>query len=244
MIHISDWVAALSIAALLILGGYQIYFLPQRYRLRSPISLMTSLDRRIPFRPKWVWVYSGLYYPFIISIIATLDDFRHYAFTAMSFIVLLLAQLIIAFLWPVRTPDSWRDYDSNNSASEKFLALVHSYDEGGNCFPSMHVAVATLAALHILFNLGGTLPIISAVVVLATVLIFVSTTFTKQHFLADLPAGFCLAVVVYWGYSVIYWEICRTVWIVLYKMVATERRKLILGSKTAFPLVGHVGIEE
>lgn len=204
MINPSDWTAALLIAVLLIVGGYQVYFLPQRYRLRNPISLMTSLDSRIPFKPRWVWVYSGLYYPFIISIIATLDDFRHYAFTALSFIILLCAQLVIAFFWPVQTPPTWREFDPNNSISEKFLALVHRYDDGGNCFPSMHVAVAILAACHLLANLEDGSPLLSGSVIVATVLILISTVFTKQHFLADLPAGVVLGAAVYWVFTVLY----------------------------------------
>lgn len=204
MLHTSDWVAALSIAVLLIIGGYQIYFLPQRHSFRRPTSLMTSLDRRIPFRPRWVWVYSGLYYPFVVSVIATLDDFRHYAYTALSFIILLCAQLTIAFAWPVQTPPSWRDYDPSNSLSERFLSLVHRYDEGGNCFPSMHVAVATLAACHILGNLGSANSTFSALVILATLLILVSTVFTKQHYLADLPAGFALGAMIYWVFAALY----------------------------------------
>lgn len=204
MVNYLDWSAALLIAVLLIIGGYQIYFLPQRYRLRDPVSLMTSLDRRIPFRPRWVWVYSGLYYPFIVSIIATLEDFRHYAFTALSFILLLCAQLVIAFLWPVKTPSTWREFDPTNSRSEKFLALVHRYDKGGNCFPSMHVAVAALAACHLLANLGNSAPLVSVSVIVVTLLILISTVFTKQHFLADLPAGLLLGASIYWVFMVIY----------------------------------------
>jgi len=50
------------------------------------------------------------------------------------------------------------------------LALVQRFDARSNCFPSVHVSVATLTALH------GTL-------------IAVSCVLTKQHYLIDLPAG-------------------------------------------------------
>ncbi len=204
MVHILDWLTAFAIAILMIVGGYQFYFLPQKYKFRRPQSLITPIDRVIPFRPAWVWVYSGLYYPFILSIIVTIDDFRHFSYTAFNFFLLLVVQIFIAFIVPVKTPDSWRQFDPNNSVSERFLSLVHHYDKGGNCFPSMHVAVAMLAALHLFVNIGHENGFLSALVVVGTGLILLSTLFTKQHFFMDIPAGACLAIIVFWAHFHIY----------------------------------------
>lgn len=204
MAHFWDLVAAVSITILLIIGGYQVYFMPQRAPMRRPVQLMTWIDEKIPFRPRWVWVYSFLYYPFIVSVILTLDDFRHYAFTVLSYIILLMLQVIIAYLLPVKTPPSWRTYNPRNSLSERFLSVVHHYDSGGNCFPSMHCAVATLTALHLLANIGTGNAFLSSIVIISTLLIFVSTVFTKQHFILDIPAGAALAGIVYWLYQLIY----------------------------------------
>ena len=204
MVHFWDYVAATSIAILLIIGGYQVYFTPQRAPLREPVQLMTWIDEKIPFSPGWVWIYSFLYYPFIVSVIFTLDDFRHYAFTVLSYIILLMLQVAIAYLLPVKTPPSWRAYNPRNSISERFLSVVHHYDAGGNCFPSMHCAVATLTALHLLVNIGTGNGLLSAGVIGSTLLIYVSTVFIKQHFILDIPAGAALAAVVYWFYQLIY----------------------------------------
>lgn len=204
MSYFLDTIVAVSLAALLILGGYQIYFLPQRINFKSPRRLLLSLDNKIPFSPKWVWVYSFLYYPFIISTILTINDFRQFGYTSVNFVILLLTQVLIAFLFPVKTPDHWRFYDPNNSISEKFLSIVHSVDKGGNCFPSMHIAVATLSSLHIMHNLHDQYGYAAYGIFVMPILIAISTLFTKQHYLVDIPAGGALAAAIFSLHPIMY----------------------------------------
>lgn len=192
-----DAIVALILATLLIVGGYQIYFLPQKYPIRHAVQLMTKIDDLIPFRPGWVWIYSFFYYPFILSVILTLANFRHFAYVALSFIGLLVLQFLIAYFFPVKTPAHWRHYDPKNTISERFLAFVHKFDEGGNCFPSMHVGVAVLSALHIYYNLAETTGTWAFSIFVMPLLISISTVFTKQHFLVDIPAGAALAIGVF-----------------------------------------------
>lgn len=199
-----DVLVAFSLAAVLIIGGYQIYFLPQRHPLRASRSLLLSLDDRIPFWPRWVWIYSLLYYPFIVSTILTIHDFRQFAYTPANFLVLLVVQVTIAFLFPVKAPDHWRGYDANNSISEKFLSFVHSFDKGGNCFPSMHIGVAMLASLHMVHNLLAQLGAGAYAIFAFPILIMMSCLFTKQHYLLDVPAGCALAAAVYSIYPIMY----------------------------------------
>jgi membrane-associated phospholipid phosphatase len=201
---LADTAVALLLAALLIVGGYQVYFLPQRHPLRGPRSLLLSLDEKIPFRPGWVWIYSFLYYPFIVSTILTIRDFKQFAYTCLNFMALLVLQVVIAFVFPVKTPPSWRAYDPTISPSARFLGFVHSVDKGGNCFPSMHIAVATLSALHSASNLYPHIGAAAYCLVLLPLLIAVSTLFTKQHYLLDLPAGAALAYAVFSLHHLLY----------------------------------------
>ena len=201
---IPDAVVAFCLAALLIVGGYQIYFLPQRYPLRASTNLLLSIDSRIPFRPGWVWIYSFLYYPFIVSTILTIRDFRQFAYICINFLILLIIQVTIAFLFPVRTPPQWRSYDPASSLSTRFLAVVHSVDKGGNCFPSMHIAVATLSALHTASNLLPFYGLWSYAVIILPGLIGLSTVFTKQHYILDIPAGGILGYAVFSLHPLIY----------------------------------------
>lgn len=199
-----DSLVALFITILVLVGGYQLYLLPQKYQLRKYWNLNTALDDLIPFRPRWVWAYCFLYYPFLVSVILTTNDLRHFSFVITSFILLLVSQVFLAFLMPVKTPESWRDYDPDNSRSEKFLSNLQIIDQGGNCFPSMHVSAVFLTLFHILANISDWLTLWTGVMYAAVVLISVSTVFTKQHYVLDIPGGIALAGLVFWLFLQVY----------------------------------------
>lgn len=187
-----DYVVNFALAVVLIVGAYQFYFLPQRRPFRAPRLFVNQIDERIPFWPKWVWVYSGLYYPIIIALIFTMGSFEQFNKTAFSFLCLLLTQIICFYLFPVKTPDSWREFGEEKSLSARFLRFVHSFDAQTNCFPSMHVSVATLTAIHMAENIAPVMGGSVIVVYAFPILIGLSAIFTKQHYVIDLPAGAAL----------------------------------------------------
>ncbi len=176
-----DRLVLLVIGVFLIVGVYQFYFWCQRRSLRPSRGLKLSLDDRIPYWSSWVWIYSGLYYPVILYTVWTLRDFRHFIYLTASFLVLLAMQMACFLAFPVETPEHWRP-KVPRGPSERFLALVHSFDRRSNCFPSMHVSVAVLTAFHIVPALGPWAWAFPALIAL-------SCLFTKQHYLADLPPG-------------------------------------------------------
>jgi hypothetical protein len=187
-----DYLINLTLSAILIVGAYQFYFLTQRRPLKKGRAFASPLDERIPFWPFWSWVYSFLYYPAILYLNWIVSDARHFTMVAFSFIVLLFMQMAFFWLYPVETPAHWRHVNSGRSMSEKFLRFVQKFDAPGNCFPSMHVSVAMLTALHAQATLGPWVFAFPA-------LIGLSCLFTKQHYLIDLPAGAALGWV---GYEV------------------------------------------
>lgn len=191
----SAYLVNFALTIVLIVGAYQFYFYPQRRPVRPAMQFAATIDNRIPFRPGWVWIYSGLYYPVIILLIFTIDSFERFNYTAFNFLTLLFAQLICFFVMPVRTPPEWRNYDHEASLSTRFLRVVHGFDAPTNCFPSMHVSVATLTALHLANNLQPSLGGWELLCYAFPVLIGLSALFTKQHYLIDLPTGAVL------GYS-------------------------------------------
>lgn len=179
----------LSMAIILIVGGYQFYLLVQRRHRGPPVEFKFAIDDLIPFRPEWVWIYSGFYYAIIMSLIFTIKTFAQFNYTVFSFITLLAMQLIVFFLFPVKIPDRWRDYDPHESLSTRFLALVHSIDGLPNSIPSMHVSVSTLTAFHLYQNLAPHAGQYAQLAFLFPVLIAVSALFTKQHYVVDLAPG-------------------------------------------------------
>ena len=178
------------LSVVLIVGAYQFYFFTQRHLLRPPRHFHFAIDERIPFRPGWSWVYSFLYYPAILYLNLIATSPGHFTRMAFSFIVLLAMQVACFAAFPVATPPHWRSQAVANEASVRFLRFVRNFDGATNCFPSMHVSVATLTALHAQATLG---PWAFAF----PLLIAVSCVMTKQHYLIDLPFGAALGGIAY-----------------------------------------------
>lgn len=186
----SDYLIDLVLSVFLIVGVYQFYFWCQRNYVAQPRQLRIPLDDAIPYQPRWVWIYSGLYYPVIVYINFTVESPRQFLHIAMSYILLLAAQMAFFVFFPVATPDEWRSVNQRRGKSERFLAFVQSLDSPVNSFPSMHTSVAMLTALHLWPHLG-------IYALLFPLLIAVSCVFTKQHYLLDLPAGALLGWMIF-----------------------------------------------
>lgn len=189
-----DYLINLILSIIMIVGVYQFYFLTQRHPLREARIWHSPLDERIPFMPSWAWIYSFLYYPAILYLNLIVTYPRQFTVMAFSFMLLLLMQMTMFWLFPVGTPAHWRHVNTGQKASERFLQFVQKFDQSTNCFPSMHVSVATLTALHAQATLG---PAAYAF----PVLIALSCVFAKQHYLVDLPFGALLGWVAYQLYQ-------------------------------------------
>jgi len=193
----TDRVVQLIISVFLIVGVYQFYFWCQRNHVARPRELRLPIDDLIPYRPRWVWVYSFLYYPVIVAINWTVTSPRHFLYVAISFMILLGFQMVFFLLLPVTTPAEWRTCVTGKGHSERFLAFVQSFDGRANSFPSMHTSVATLTSLHLYASFGPW-------VFVFPVLISLSCLFTKQHYFVDLPAGALLGWFVFKLFQLIY----------------------------------------
>lgn len=143
-----EMLLALPATVLMIYGGLCVYLSRQNISGLFQVNLVTKFDKNIPIRAEWSWVYLFLFFPSIISIITFTKSYEHYFLICISFIFTLLVQIGISLIFEASTPATWRAYEPD-TPSRKLLAFVHSMDKGGNCFPSMHVASGTLAALHL-----------------------------------------------------------------------------------------------
>ena len=174
---------------ILIVGVYQFYFWTQNHMIKPARRFDMKIDRLFTLKPGWVWIYSGLYYPIIVLTVVTIDDMRQYNYTAMSFFFLLFMQMAFFRWYPVETPPEWRDYGELDTLSVRFMKFVQSFDDNTNCFPSMHVSVATLTAFHLVANA----PSLGLWPWAFPVLIAISALWTKQHYFVDLLPGAGLA---------------------------------------------------
>jgi membrane-associated phospholipid phosphatase len=183
--RVADYVINLVLSAVLIVGAYQFYFWCQRNAPFEAREFGSSIDDLIPYVPRWVWVYSFLYYPAILYVNLVLVSPGQFTQVASSYMLLLALQVACFLVFPVRTPQSWRARSGEHSLSERFLAFVQRFDAPSNSFPSMHTSVAMLTALH-LYERHGTATFAFPA------LIGLSCLFTKQHYVVDIPAGAAL----------------------------------------------------
>jgi membrane-associated phospholipid phosphatase len=191
---LTDYVIDLVLSVMLIIGVYQFYFWCQRNHFATPRELRSAIDERIPYWPSWVWIYSFIYYPLILYINFIIESPGHFTRVAMSYMILLAAQMFFFLVFPVTTPEHWRAYNRGHGMSEQFLAFVQRLDARSNSFPSMHVSVAMLTAFHLLPHMG-------MMALAFPGLIALSCVFTKQHYVLDLPAGALLGWLTFCGYG-------------------------------------------
>lgn len=182
---LSNYLMNLILSGVIIVGAYQFYFWCQRNVLFEPRELGSSIDDLIPYVPKWVWIYSFLYYPAILYVNLVLKSAEQFTQVAISYLLLLALQVIFFMLFPVCTPHHWRMASARNTLSDRFLAFVQRFDAPTNSFPSMHTSVAMLTALHLYDHFG-------MIAFAFPALIGLSCLFTKQHYVVDVPAGAAL----------------------------------------------------
>jgi membrane-associated phospholipid phosphatase len=189
------WLCGLGVAAVQSL----IYFgIGHAHLQRSTELLRSRLDDAIPFLPATSWCYLPIYAGIFVTAIVGFGTRIHFDRALRGvFLVMLVGAVGHLFVGaeyprPVLTPP----YADLSTA---FLAAVQAIDPPGNVFPSLHVAHTSSLALilhHENPRLGR--PVMGLALLLAA-----STLTTKQHFIADVVAGFALAalsrVVVLWG---------------------------------------------
>lgn len=207
----------LFITVVLIVGGYQFYFWAQRQRFFEARYFETKWDAKIAFDPRWVWIYSGLYYPMILLAALSVPSWQAYAYSVGCFLTLLAIQVTFFVLWPVAIPATWRETFEVNYPGDPFartttisrrsvgliwprssrmLDLVWSYDKLRNSLPSMHVSVAMMVDLTI----GANWPLAGYVGLLFPLLIATSALKTKQHYVVDVIPGALLGALVFFGW--------------------------------------------
>ncbi len=103
-----DHVVNLTLAVVLIIGGYQFYFWCQRRTRAHARTFSFKWDNAIRLRPSWVWIYSGLYYPAIGVVVLSVKDLRQFNYMAFSYFVLVGLQMLVFLIFPVEVPPDWR----------------------------------------------------------------------------------------------------------------------------------------
>jgi membrane-associated phospholipid phosphatase len=151
-----------------------------------------ALDRAWPLEPIWAIVYGALYLFLILLPIFVVRQHDLIRRTVHAYVFIWITAYAFFFVvYPTAAPRP--DQVSGEGFAVWGLRALYSADPPYNCFPSLHVAHSFVSALAV-SRVHRRLGIIALV---AGMLVAVSTLFTKQHYVLDVAAGACLAVLAY-----------------------------------------------
>lgn len=157
----------------------------------DPATLpMTALDHTIPFIPETVWIYGTVTWACLVAWLLVpnaIEARRLYLSIALSTV----ACTLVFIVFPTTFPRELYPIDPVSASARELLDL-RSADDADNCFPSLHVALAWSIALSFRRETHGTWLVSGAL--LWAALVSLTTLTTKQHYVADVPAGFAVGV--------------------------------------------------
>jgi len=157
-------------------------------------SLLTDLDRKIPFVEAFVIPYFGWYF-FIVGTLVYffVKERKLYYTTLWSMLSGMLVCFIIYYFFQTVAP---RPEITGDSWLSRMVQFVYSQDGAFNCFPSIHCLTTFLTMRAI----SGS-PIKNkwnmSVIYLSGSLIILSTLFIKQHVVMDVLSSIVLGNVAF-----------------------------------------------
>ncbi|MGI9433561.1 MAG: phosphatase PAP2 family protein [Geminicoccaceae bacterium] len=190
------WKAKLVLSTMLPVWILVPYAVIQRWPI-VPVNTYAEcfLDRLVGFDPDWVWVYVSAYLlvPIPLWLVTTTENLRLYVRGVVWICIISWAFFVVH---PVQGPRP-----DPISRSNLLFDLIVRLDRPINSFPSLHISVASYTLL-----LAGRIRTTSTAPAerrlwlvigwLWLTLIAYATLATKQHFVADVVAGFGLSLAV------------------------------------------------
>ncbi|MFZ5482285.1 MAG: phosphatase PAP2 family protein [Myxococcota bacterium] len=164
-----------------------VYFGTGTRMMPSAEPFVLPVDRWVPFVPETVWMYMPGYAACFLVTLWVVRDAESFRAALAAFGLLTVLAVPFFTLLPVAGPRPPAPVDATLSA--QFVRWLYANDPNVNTFPSLHVANATLCAVitsHVDRRWG-------AVVWALAAGICVSVLTLKQHWAADVPAGWALA---------------------------------------------------
>ena len=156
-------------------------------------TLATTLDDRIPFIAVSVWAYLWVLLSALLPlfVVRCSDLFRR---TAIGYAIVIAISLVFFTVFPVtsiplRVPRTMLDV---SRFSDWAVSLLYSVDPPYNLFPSLHLSMATLAALSVWKARKSC----GVAVFLSVGFASASVSTLKQHCLVDVLGGVALGTLV------------------------------------------------
>lgn len=191
---------------------------------RSTHSLVTDLDRSIPFAKIFILPYIGWgFFIFITLIYFGLKDWEIYKKTLVTVDASLLLSYAVFFFYQTRV---LRPELAGTDFLSKMVLFVYANDAPFNAFPSIHCLTSYLIIRGIqassVKNFRNT-----SIICGSGFTIIISTLFVKQHVLLDVAAAIFLGEIVWLAISK--WnEVKINLWIRKLFLSWMTRRKFVI----------------
>jgi membrane-associated phospholipid phosphatase len=187
----AQWLRWTLTSALMYAVWAIVYFVVGRQINPGRVHLLDgALEARIPLVPSFSLLYVLLYPIFVLPYLVVRDRpvMRRLVAADLAMVVVCTAAfalLPVGIQRPAAVPVT--------DLGTYLLSLVWGNDLPWNCMPSEHCMAAMIASLAIWESRRK----VGVFAFATTLLIGLSTLFTKQHYLVDVLAGYVIAIVIY-----------------------------------------------
>ncbi|MCS7073581.1 MAG: phosphatase PAP2 family protein [Bacteroidia bacterium] len=154
-------------------------------------GLETTLDKYIPLIPLFVIPYY-LYYPVLLAVLPITKTRENFYHAVIAYLVLDTAALTTFYLFPSYMV---RPEIIGDGILEEMIRFIYKNDEGFNLLPSLHVGHSVLVTMFYYYLK----PKWFYPMLIATILISLSTVFIKQHYVIDIPFGILYGMAAYYA---------------------------------------------
>ena len=176
-----------ALALALVIPGYHIISGFNRGRAGNVPEL--GIDRAIQLEPAWMLVYGSVFlFAFLPAFVVRGAELTRRVLWSYILVEFLAFAGFLAY--PTSLP---RTAVLGDGFFPWTLGLIYDVDPPRNCFPSLHVAWAFVAALSCYRVHRG----VGLAAMSWACLIGISTLYTKQHYLVDVIAGVIMAILAY-----------------------------------------------
>lgn len=155
----------------------------------------STLDNKVPFIKEWVAIYLVCYIFWIVNYILAAREGRErwfrFAFADM------LSRLICGVFFVLLPTTNVRPIVTGDDIFSRMMNFIYQMDKPSNLFPSIHCLVSWYCFIAI--RSSKKIPLWYKVFsCIFAILVFLSTQFTKQHYLIDVIGGVAIAELCYY----------------------------------------------
>ncbi|CCO08204.1 phosphatase PAP2 family protein [Desulforamulus hydrothermalis] len=185
---------AASISLMLSIPAVSIFYKILNNPGREVNSLVTHLDREIPFIKAFIIPYLGWYF-FILYVLLylCLKDKKTYYKTLLSYNLGLVVCYLFFFTYQTTVP---RPQPAGDDILTYLVLTLYKIDQPYNCFPSIHCLTSYLM-IKAINKSSFKSKFLYCGVTVCGVLIIISTLFVKQHAILDALAAILLADIIF-----------------------------------------------